>query len=114
MKFFLLIAFTSVLSLKGFCQVPNNSPESSAIKKKTVIVTLDHRGNYFIDSKKVDSTKFDSSLVAALKKLQPQLKLDSPIVVINSDSEVSFGKIYHVMQLAKKSRARVVFNMKLD
>jgi biopolymer transport protein ExbD len=78
------------------------------------VVTLDHQGNYFINSKKVDSTFFDSSLVRELRKLNSVLRRDSAIIVINADSSVNFGKIYHVMQIAKRSRARVVFNMKLD
>jgi biopolymer transport protein ExbD len=82
--------------------------------KKTIVVTLDHQGNYFINSKKVDSTFFDSSLVRELRKLNSVLRRDSAIVVINADSSVNFGKVFHVMQLAKRSRARVVYNMRLD
>jgi biopolymer transport protein ExbD len=115
MKIFLVIALISFLSLKSYSQVINNSHDSgSTVRKKVVVVILDHQGNYFIDSKKVDSTKFDSSLVAALKKLQAPTRLDSSIVVINANGSVKFEKVYHVMQVAKRSRAKVVVNMKMD
>ena len=116
MKVSLLIVSFFFISQSGICQVvPNKSMNGDiTLKKRIVAVTLDNQGNYFIDSKKVDSTHFDSSLVTALKKLPPQIRLDSAVVVINSESSVSFGKVYHVMQLAKKNKARVVVNMKVD
>jgi biopolymer transport protein ExbD len=114
MKFSLLIAIAFFISPPVFCQIRNSATDSGAIKKKMVVVTLDNLGNYFIDTKKVDSSRFDSSLIVAINKLQPQKRLDSSIVVINADSSVSLGKVYHVMQIAKRAKARVAVNMKME
>jgi len=115
MKVSLLIVSFFFISYYSIGQVvPGNSFNvDNAVKKRTVTVTLDNHGNYFIDSKKVDSTHFDSSLITALKKLPPQKRLDSAVVVINVDTDVNFEKVYHVMQVARR-RAKVVVNMKMD
>ena len=115
MKFSLLIVSLFFISHCSICQVvPNNSIGDNTVKKRTVSVTLDNQGNYFIDSKKVDSTQFDSSLINALKKLPPQKRLDSAVVIINADSNVNFEKVYHVMQVARRSKAKMVVNMKME
>ncbi len=106
--FILLMFFLIVATLGNPNVVPVGLPRASkeAKAKQEIMVSIDKNQQYFIGSTKVEPLHFDSLLSLEIRK--HKAFVDTPTVVINADTIAAYGRVFHVMGVAKKDTAKVV------
>jgi len=71
-------------------------------EKKTLIVTVDHRGKYFLDDKSIDQEALRKKVQSILAQ-QPQTP-----VLVRGDKRVAYGTVVKAMILLQQSGAQSV------
>lgn len=96
MFFFLII---STLANPNVIKMSNPKATSETKAKQSVIVSIDKNKQVFVGQEKII---FDSLESVLKTRLPPVVDSIKPAVVINADSQVSWGDIVRIMEVAKK------------
>ena len=108
--FILLMFFliTSTLANPNVKRVntPKGKKDTKMKQNVMVSITADHK--VFIGQKEVGLNNMDSLLKFEIKKTG----IDTPSVIIRCDTLAYFGEAYKIMEIAKRSGAKVGINVK--
>lgn len=84
--------------------LPRGTKDTKA--KQNIMVSIDKNQQYYIGTKKIESSQFDSLLRLEIRKFKSFV--DTPTVVINADTAAFYGEVFRIMRVAKKDTAKVV------
>ncbi len=103
LMFFLIVA---TLANPNVVKVglPRGSKDTKA--KQNIMVSIDKNQQYYIGTKKIQSSIFDSLLRNEIRKYKAFV--DTPTVVINADTSAYYGEVFRIMKVAKRDTAKVV------
>lgn len=107
--FILLLFFLIVSTLANPNVIKLTVPKatSNTKAKQTVVVSIDHNGNYFLGTRQVPFERLEASLKPSLANENLE-----PTIVINAEKSVPVEDIVNVMEVANKLGARVVLATK--
>jgi len=100
---FFLIAAT--LANPNLVQVNNPKGEKDTKAKQDIIVSIDSDRNFYIGTTMIPEGMIDSVLIESIRVAKE--KTDTPSVVVNADTSAHFGEVFRVMQIAKRTGAKV-------
>ncbi|MBM3159511.1 MAG: ExbD/TolR family protein [Bacteroidota bacterium] len=106
--FILLMFFLIVATLANPNVIKVGLPKGAknTKAKQHIMVSIDKNQQFFIGTKAVATSAFDTTLSKEIARYRSQT--DTPTVVINADTTAYYGEVYRIMLLAKKERAKVV------
>lgn len=84
--------------------LPRGTKDTKA--KQNIMVSIDKNQQYYIGTKMIESSQFDSLLRLEIRKFKSFV--DTPTVVINADTAAYYGEVFRIMRVAKKDTAKVV------
>ncbi|HTH55098.1 MAG TPA: biopolymer transporter ExbD [Cyclobacteriaceae bacterium] len=103
--FFLLLFFLIVSTIAN----PNvikvllpKSSETQALNKKTIVLTVTEKKEYFINNKPVPSAQLEQQLVKATQGLE------SPTVVLHIPRDLEIQDLVDVLKIGVKNKIKVV------
>jgi len=110
--FILLMFFLIVSTIANPNVVPVGLPRGTKETKvkQNIMVSIDKNQQFFIGTTRIESSIFDSSLSAEIKKYK--IAIDTPTVVIHADTGAYYGEVFRIMRIAKRDTAKVVANVK--
>ena len=103
LMFFLIVATLANPNVVSV-GLPRGTKETKA--KQNIMVSIDKDQQYFIGTKKIESSIFDSMLRMEIRKYKTFV--DTPTVVINADTAAYYGEVFRIMRIAKRDTAKVV------
>lgn len=105
--FFLIV---STLANPNVIKVNNPKGEKDTKVKQSVVVSIDKEQKIYIGQDFMqDLAQLDTTLAKEIYRLKTLV--DTPSVVINADTIAYYGEVFKIMQMAKKSGAKVVANV---
>jgi biopolymer transport protein ExbD len=107
LMFFLII---STMANPNIVKVNNPSGTKDTKAKQNIVVTIDKDQNFFIGTRQIDRTIFDSMLRLEIRKFRQAV--DTPTVIINADTAAFYGEVFRVMRIAKRDTAKVAAHIK--
>lgn len=103
LMFFLIV---STIANPNLVKVNNPSGTKDVKAKQNIMVSVDKNQNFYIGTKRIESSMFDSLLRAEIRKYKQFV--DTPSVVINADTAAYYGEVFRIMRIARKDTAKVV------
>lgn len=103
LMFFLIV---STIANPNLVKVNNPSGSKDVKAKQNIMVSVDKNQNFYIGTKRIESSMFDSLLRAEIRKYKQFV--DTPSVVINADTAAYYGEVFRIMRIARKDTAKVV------
>ena len=103
LMFFLIVATLANPNVVAV-GLPRGTKDTKA--KQNIMVSIDKDQQYFIGTKKIESSIFDSMLRMEIRKYKTYV--DTPTVVINADTAAYYGEVFRIMRIAKRDTAKVV------
>ena len=103
LMFFLIVATLANPNVVNV-GLPRGTKDTKA--KQNIMVSIDKDQQYFIGTKKIESSIFDSMLRMEIRKYKTYV--DTPTVVINADTAAYYGEVFRIMRIAKRDTAKVV------
>ena len=110
--FILLMFFLIISTMANPNVVKVNNPRGSkdTKTKQNIVVSINKDQKFYIGQKEVPSVLLDSFIKMEVDRVR--LLIDTPSVVINSDTISYYGEVFRVMQSAKRAGSKVVANVR--
>jgi biopolymer transport protein ExbD len=110
--FILLLFFLIAATLANPNLVRVNNPRGSkdTRAKQNIVVSVDKNHQFYIGSKPVQLAMIDTLLKQEIEK--SRRTVDTPSVVVNADTSAYYGEVFRIMNVAKRSGAKVVAHVK--
>ncbi len=103
LMFFLIVA---TMANPNIVKMNNPSGTKDTKAKQQIMVSVGKDGQFYIGSKHIETSIFDSMLREEIRRYK--LTVDTPSVVINADTAAFYGDVFRVMRIARKDTAKVV------
>ena len=105
--FILLLFFliASTLANPNLVRVNNPKGSKDMKAKQNIIVTIDKNHQYYIGQTPVAANNIDTLLKEQIIKVRQSV--DTPSVVVNSDTLAYYGEVFRIMRVAKINGAKV-------
>jgi biopolymer transport protein ExbD len=105
--FILLLFFLIASTLANPNLVKVNNPRGSkdTKAKQNIIVSVDKNHQFYIGQRPVSGSEIDTVLKQQIMKVR--LTVDTPSVVVNSDTSAYWGEVFRIMKVAKSNGAKV-------
>jgi biopolymer transport protein TolR len=105
----LLVIFmiTAPLLTQGInVHLPNAKGKAISTKKEPIILSIDQKGNYFLNNTKQPSKAITKQqLLSTIYAIMHKDKKNSPAIYVKGDKDVEYGKIVTAMSLLQKAGA---------
>src|SRR6476469_6964646 len=110
--FILLLFFLIAATLANPNLVRVNNPRGSkdTRAKQNIIVSVDKNHQFYIGSQAIALAQVDTLLKLEIEKSRRMV--DTPSVVVNADTSAYYGEVFRIMNVAKRSGAKVVAHVK--
>ena len=103
---FLLLIFFMIASTlaKNLDTIDVKLPQAKGKteNRNTVSLTINHRSQFYLDSKQISKSQIEQELIAKLKGSS------TPAIVLRAEEKVSIDQVVYVMNIANQNSIKVV------
>ena len=102
--------FISTLANPNLVKVSNPKGKSDTRATQNIVVSVNKQQQVFIGTKQIDINYIDSILT---KEIDNEKKfIDSPTVIMNIDTAAYYGMAFKIMEITKRSKAKLAAAIK--